>query len=68
MMANYVGEMQQALKSPTVITTSLADDSVRYYYLYLKNKTGPNKYLFLSVKYLNGDGFVLSSYFEDKIT
>ncbi len=68
MMSDYIEEMQQALKRPTAITISLADDSIHYYYFYIKNKPGTNKYLFLSVKYLNGEGFVLSSYFEDKIT
>lgn len=67
MMAAYIEEMQQALGNPTTITTSLVDNSVHYYYLYLKNKKGPNKFLFVSVKYLNGEGYIISSYFEDKI-
>lgn len=68
MISTYFEEMQIALRNPTAITISLIDSSVHYYYLYLKNKAGPNKYLFLSVKYLNGEGYVISSYFEDKIT
>ena len=68
MMADYIEEMQLALKNPTAITNSLVDNDVYHYYLYLKNKKGANKYLFLSVKYLNDEGFVISSYFEDKIT
>ena len=68
MMFKYFEEMQHTLRNPTVITTSIIDESVHYYYLYLKNKEGSNKYLFISVKYLNGEGYVISSYFEDKIT
>lgn len=68
MMSAYMEEMQNALKNPTAVTNSIVDSNVHYYYSYLKNKKGPNKFLLVSVKYLNGDGYILSSYFEDKIT
>ncbi|MBI2043146.1 hypothetical protein HYT25_02045 [Candidatus Pacearchaeota archaeon] len=43
------------------------EEGVIYYYKYYKNKLLPKRFLLVVVKYLNGNGFVITSYFIDKI-
>ena len=38
-----------------------------FYYKYFKHKPLPYKYLLVLVKYLNGEGYVVTTYYEDKI-
>lgn len=66
-IANYQEEIINTLKNPLKITDYGFDDKVRYYYKYLKHKTSPEKYLLVIVKYLNGTGFIISSFFEKYI-
>ena len=66
-MFAYEEEIKETLKNPDKIIDYGLDESVRYYYKYYKHKKGKNKYLMTLVKYLNGSGFIISSYFEDKI-
>jgi hypothetical protein len=57
--------LKQTLISPLKITSSKYDsETVRYYYRYNKNL---KRYLFVSVKYLNGDGFIITSYYMRKV-
>ena len=49
------------------ITQVHADQTIYYFWKYYKNKLNPNKFLLVVVKYLNGNGYVLSAYYEDKI-
>lgn len=44
------------------------DEYVRYYYRYYKDRKSKAKYLRVIVKYLNGEGFIISAYFIEKIT
>ena len=67
MMINYLEEIQQTLKNPLKITSYNLDLDVWYYYQYLKSKPGVYKYLLVIVKYLNGEGSVVSSFFDKKI-
>lgn len=66
-MAGYLGEIKEALIRPDTITDYSLDEYVRYYYKYFKHIKSKNKYILVIVKYLNGDGFVIKSYFENKI-
>ena len=66
-MANYREEIKETLIEPDSITDYSLDESVRYYYKYFKHINSRNKYLLVIVKYLNGDGFVVKSYFERRI-
>mgnify|MGYP001578098217 CR=1 FL=1 len=66
-MINYLEEIKNTLINPLKITDYSEDEEVRYYYKYIKYKDGPYKYLLVSVKYLNGDGFVVTAYFEKHI-
>ena len=40
------------------------DVAVSFYYRYYKEK---KQYLFVSVKYLSGEGFVITTFYTDKI-
>ena len=66
-MLKYIEEIKSTLKNPTEITDYSLDENVRYYYQYIKSKEQPYKYLVVVVKYLNGKGFIITSYFEKRI-
>ena len=66
-MATYLEEIKETLINPDSITNYSIDENVRYYYKYFKHIKSKNKYLLVIVKYLNGDGFVIKSYFERRI-
>ena len=59
--------IKETLVKPDEITDYNFDEKVRYYYKYFKHIKSKNKYLLVIVKYLNGDGFVIKSYFESRI-
>ena len=66
-MTVYLEEIKETLVKPDVITDYSIDEKVRYYHKYFKHIKSRNKYLLVIVKYLNGNGFVIKSYFESKI-
>ena len=66
-MAAYLEEIKETLIFPADITDYGPDKYVRYYYKYFKHLRSRYKYLLVIVKYLNGDGFVIKSYFENRI-
>ena len=57
-------ELMKALQNPDKIIESDRDEVVRWYFLYDKQK---RKYLKISVKYLNGDGYVITAHYTRKI-
>ena len=58
-------EILQALIHPLIIQPSDADPIyVHHYYSYTKLR---RKYLMVAVKYLNGEGFVITAYYTKKI-
>jgi len=63
-MANYLEEIKNTLTKPTLIIQHKFDDTKRNYYTYLKNK---KQYLLVSVKYLNGEGYVMTAFITRKI-
>ncbi len=52
------------LQHPDATTKVSSDPNVRNYYRHYKDK---KEYLLVSVKYLNGKGFVITSFYTDKI-
>ncbi len=62
-MANCVEHIKEVLLKPTMITEGY-DVNVKFYYRYEKEE---KQYLFVSVKYLNGEGFVITSFYTDSI-
>ena len=61
-MENHVEEIKETLVNPLKIISHEAGDLYDYYNYY-KNRKQKAKYLQVVVKYLNGEGFVLTAYF-----
>ena len=64
-MTNYLEEIKQTLVNPDKTINSIYDDYKSNYYKYYKNK---KRYLRIIIKYLNGDGFVISAYFVKHVS
>ena len=63
-MSDKIEEIKQTLKQPDKINEFEYGSGVKFYYKYYKER---KDYLFISVKYLNGKGFIITSFFTDKI-
>lgn len=63
-MANYLEEVKQALIKPLIIIPHKFDNIKANYYLYLKEE---KRYLLVAVKYLNGEGSVITSFITRSI-
>ncbi len=59
-----VEDIESTLTKPTAIMSSDRDPEAKWYYRYNKNY---KNYLMVSVKYLNGEGFVITAHHVDKI-
>jgi len=59
-MQNSLSMIEETIKNPQKITV-FAD--IKYYYKYYKNRKSKAKYLRVIVKYLNGEGFIITAYF-----
>ncbi len=49
------------------ITNYSFDPSVHYLYKFYKHRKSSKRYLCVAIKYLNGDGYVITAYFDTKI-
>ena len=63
-MANYLEEIKRTLEKPDIMVTQKYNDARVNYYRFLKDR---KKYLLVAVKYLNGEGFVNTSFITSKI-
>jgi len=66
-MHDSIENIKAVLKNPLTIRYE-KDKSVLYFYKEFKNMLKLERYLIVSVKYLNGGGFVITSFFTNKIT
>lgn len=66
--SNQVDNIQSTLKDPTTIRYNEEDKKVKYFYKEFKYMPTQEKYMLVSVKYLNGEGFIITSFFTNKIT
>ena len=57
-------EIFEALEKPTIIKQDKFDKFLNYYYKFNKIK---KRYFLVVVKYLNGKGFILTSFYTKKI-
>jgi len=64
---NMLEEIINIIKKPQVIRKSEEDENVCYFYKEHKEMESNERYLFVSVKYLNNHGFVITSFFTNKI-
>ena len=67
-MHSQLENIKTALQNPTAIRYNEEDESVAYFYKEFKDSDVSEKYLLVSVKYLNGEGFVITSFLTNKIT
>ena len=61
-------DIKKAIQNPLTVRYNEEDEEVRYFYREHKNMSSFERYLLVSVKYLNGIGFVITSFFTNKIT
>lgn len=64
---NILQEIEEALKIPLTIAKYSSVDKIEYFYRHYKFKKQIAKYLRVIVKYLNGEGFIITAYWIDKI-
>ena len=60
-------ELEETIKEPDKITFPKLDEKAGFYYKYFKHRPSSYKYLLVLVKYLNGEGYIVTAYYEDKI-
>ena len=61
-------KIKNIVKNPPISRYSEDDENTKYLYQEFKEMPSEERYLFISVKYLNGEGFVITSFFTNKIT
>ena len=59
-----IAQIKDTLMQPNKIVPDKYDHHVRIYYRYCKDR---KEYLAVSVKYLNGEGFIITSFYTDRI-
>ena len=66
-MHDKIELIKSTIESPKFIRR-YKDPNVRYFYDYDKTRSPVERYLLVSVKYLNGEGYVITSFFTNKVT
>ena len=66
-MHKYIEELKEKLQEPDKITSYSFDENIKYFYKGYKHLDKPNKFVLVIAKYLNGEGYIISSYLETKI-
>lgn len=61
-MERYLEEIKDILKIPDKLVKQ--QYSKGYYYKHYKYLKKPNRFILVIVKYLNGEGFVITAYLE----
>lgn len=59
--------LREGIEKFDKVTNYGYDSSVHYFYKYFKHKQLPNRYLCIAIKYLNGEGYVITAYFDKGI-
>ncbi len=63
-MAGEIESIKETILHPDTILISHRDQYIHYHFRHYKEK---RKYLLVAVKYLNGDGFIITSFYTSKI-
>lgn len=66
-MSNQIGNIRSTIEFPETIRQSNTDKDVKFYYKTIKDSPVNAKYLFVAVKYLNGDRYVITAFYANKI-
>jgi len=59
--------LKEGIEKFDKITNHDFDPSVHYFYKFYKPKRPSKRYLCVAIKYLNGEGYILTAYFDKKI-
>ena len=62
-MQDSLDLIENTIKNAEKMTQYSLDSSIRFYYSHHKSRKTNAKYLRVVVKYLNGEGFVITAYF-----
>ncbi len=66
-MQNILGIIENTVKNPDKMLQYSLDPAIRFYHTHHKNRKSNAKYLRVVVKYLNGEGFVITAFFVASI-
>ena len=64
LLTNKVEEIEKTIINPSFIKQSSYDENVKFCYTYDKKK---EQYLLVAVKYLNSEGFIITSFYVKNI-
>ena len=64
-LANSTEEIKDIVLNPLVVRKSKYDEKVIFHYKFYKELS---KYLLVSVKYLNGEGFIITAFYTRKLS
>ena len=67
-MYDQIENIKITIQNPATIRYYEDDENAMHFYKEFKNKNIKERYLLVSVKYLNGKGFIITSFFTNKIT
>ena|SRR3989344_8597031 len=67
-MDNSLERIKETIKNCTIIRYDEFNEKINYFYREYKDMDSRERYLFVSVIYLNGDGFIITSFYTNKIT
>ena len=67
-MNDSIERIKSSIKNPIAIRYNEFDETVIYYYKEFKDMGSSERYLLVSIKYLNGNGFIITSFYTNKIT
>jgi hypothetical protein len=66
-MSGKEHELGETLLQPDIVIQSQSDDTVRLFHRFYKRLTIGDKYLCIVVKYTEGNAFIITAYFTDKV-
>ncbi|HJX50182.1 MAG TPA: hypothetical protein VJ438_01835 [Candidatus Nanoarchaeia archaeon] len=59
--------LKEGIEKFDKVTNYGYDPSVHYFYKHFKHKQPPNRHLCIAIKYLNGEGYIITAYFDKNI-
>ena len=66
-MREQEDKLTETLLEPDVVIQSQSDDTVRLFHRFYRRLAIRDKYLCVVVKYVEGDVFIITAYFTDKV-
>ncbi|NCN99316.1 hypothetical protein COU62_02200 [Candidatus Pacearchaeota archaeon CG10_big_fil_rev_8_21_14_0_10_35_219] len=66
-MHKYLEEVKETLQKPDKITSFSLNPDIYYFYKGYKHLEKSNKFVLVIAKYLNGEGYIISTYLEKNI-